>query len=201
MVDELQEIFEKNKTWSEQVEKKRPGFFLQLSQQQTPKILWVGCSDSRVPATQICGLDPGDIFVHRNIANLVVSSDLNFCSVLQYAVDVLKVTDVVVCGHYGCGGVAAAIKGKPLGVIDQWLENIKTVLQEKKPELNAYEQGSEAQTDRLCELNVIHQVKILSKLSTVSDAWDRGQTLRLHGWIYDLKTGRLKNLEATQSHP
>lgn len=188
----LPELFERNRKWAADITADRPDFFQQLAAQQTPRYLWVGCADSRVPATEICGLEPGEIFVHRNVANIVVHSDLNCLSVLQYAVDVLKVTDVIVCGHYGCGGVAAALDGQPHGLIDNWLGHIQDVYTRHREEVDALE--GQARADRMCELNVVTQVKNICYTSVVRGAWARGQSLCVHGWVYGLHDGLLKDL-------
>lgn len=190
----INELLEKNRVWSEQMAKEQPEFFGKLAGQQIPKFLWIGCADSRVPATQICNLDPGEMFVHRNVANLVIHTDLNCLSVLQYAVDVLKVSHVIVCGHYGCGGVAQALKTESLGLIDNWIENIKDVYRTNKKELDQLADGSEKKVNLLCELNVKQQVANLCHTTVVQDAWKRKQKLAVHGWIYGLKNGKLKEL-------
>lgn len=190
----LPELFERNRAWAARVESSNPGFFERLSSQQVPKYLWIGCADSRVPATEICGLDPGEMFVHRNVANVVVHTDFNVLSVLQYAVESLKVEHVIVCGHYGCGGVQAALQSRPLGLIDNWLRNIKDVYDQHYAELTDDSMTEQARFDRLCELNVGTQVANLCYTTIVQDAWVRGQSLAIHGWIYGLKDGLLKDL-------
>lgn len=187
-------LLEKNKLWAERVVKSDPDFFNRLSTQQSPKILWIGCSDSRVPATQICDLDPGEMFVHRNVANLVIHTDFSCLSVVQYAVEVLKVTDIIVCGHYGCGGVKAAIENTSLGLIDNWLRNIKDVYQKNIKEMEALKSDPQKQFDRLCELNVKAQAENLCRTTLVQDAWNRGQELSIHGLIYGLKDGLITDL-------
>ncbi len=187
-------LLEKNKIWAERVLKSDPDFFNRLSTQQSPKILWIGCSDSRVPATQICDLDPGEMFVHRNVANLVIHTDFSCLSVVQYAIEVLKVTDIIICGHYGCGGVKAAIENTSLGLIDNWLRNIKDVYQKNHKEMSKLKENPQAQFDRLCELNVEAQVANLCHTTLVQDAWNRGQQLSIHGLIYGLKDGIITDL-------
>ncbi|WP_127716968.1 carbonate dehydratase [Halobacteriovorax sp. HLS] len=192
-MSKLQSIFESNKNWSADIKKEDPTFFERLSNQQAPKYLWIGCSDSRVPATQLCGLDAGEIFVHRNIANLVINTDFNCLSVIQYAVEVLKVTDIIVCGHYGCGGVAAALSNQSLGLIDNWIRNIKDVYHLHREEMVKYVKGSEEECNRLTELNVSNQVYNLANTTIVQNAWKRSQELNLHGVVYSLKDGILKD--------
>jgi carbonic anhydrase len=189
----LDTLLERNRIWSEDVRRREPGFFKRLSNLQSPKYLWIGCSDSRVPANQIVGLAPGEIFVHRNVANVVVHADLNCLSVVQFAVDVLKVEHVIVCGHYGCGGVQAALEGMRLGLVDNWLRHVGDVLQKHRALVEALEQPS-LRHARLCELNVIEQVLNLCQTTVVQDAWDRGQALAVHAWIYSLYDGRAREL-------
>ena len=178
--------------WSEGIRQVKPAFFLELAQQQAPKYLWIGCSDSRVPANQIVGLAPGELFVHRNIANLVVHTDLNCLSVLQFAVDLLKVRHVIVCGHYGCSGVQAALRREKLGLSDNWLRHIEDVREKHQSRLG---DGSDTETsNHLCELNVIEQVVNVCNTTIARDAWDRGQELTVHGWIYGLHDGLLRDL-------
>ncbi|MDB4304955.1 carbonate dehydratase [Akkermansiaceae bacterium] len=188
----LPNLFEKNKQWSEQMEASDPGFFERLAKQQTPKYLWIGCADSRVPANQITGLNPGEVFVHRNIANVVGQTDLNMLSVVQYAVEVLKVEHVIVCGHYGCGGVAASVDGQKHGLVDNWIRAIGNVAEAYEDELNALE--GDLRLERLCELNVLAQARNVSKTTVLQDAWSRGQKVDVHPWIYRLNTGRLRGL-------
>lgn len=190
----LPELFERNRAWAASVEASNPGFFERLSSQQAPKYLWIGCSDSRVPATEICGLDPGEMFVHRNVANVVVHTDFSALSVLQFAVESLKVEHVIVCGHYGCGGVRAALENEPLGLIDNWLRNIKDVYDRHHAELSGDAMTPKARFDRLCELNVSAQVANLCHTTIVQDAWARGENLAIHGWVYGLHDGLLKDL-------
>jgi len=170
-----------------------PAFFQRLVAQQSPKYLWIGCSDSRVPANEIVGLAPGELFVHRNVANLVIHTDLNCLAVLQYAVDVLQVEHVIVCGHYGCGGIRAALDEQRLGLIDNWLRHVQDVVKVNVDELAAVADG-QARWDRLCELNVLSQVEAVGRTTVVQDAWARGQTLSVHGWIYGLQDGILRDL-------
>ena len=192
-METLSHLFEQNKAWAGRIRQQDPEFFSTLAQQQSPTYLWIGCSDSRVPANQIVGLAPGELFVHRNIANLVVHTDLNCLSVLQFAVDILKVRHVIVCGHYGCSGVQAALRRDRLGLSDNWLRHIQDV-REKHPEST----GSECEAgDRLCELNVIEQVANVCHTSIARDAWERGQALTVHGWIYGLQDGLLRDLNVT----
>ncbi len=189
----LNELFDNNQRWAERIEAESPDFFEQLSKQQNPQYLWIGCSDSRVPANDIVGLLPGELFVHRNVANLVVHTDMNCMSVLQYAVEVLKVKHIIVCGHYGCGGVATALGNEKHGLIDTWLRNIKDVYV-KHQACFTDQLSEEDRTNLLCELNVIEQVHSISKTTIVQDAWNSGQKLAIHGWIYSIKNGLLKDL-------
>lgn len=185
-------LLEKNREWAEEIAKNDPTYFPSLAAQQSPDYLWIGCSDSRVPANQITGLQPGQVFVHRNIANMVVHTDLNLLSVLQYAIEVLKVSHVIVCGHYGCGGIKAATESHPHGLIDNWLRHIQDVETLYDEELGNLE--GEARLDRLCELNVIAQAKNVSRTPVLRGAWERGQLIEVHSWVYSLKDGRLKPL-------
>lgn len=191
-MSDLSGLLQANRAWAAGVRQRDPTFFERLEAQQAPKVLWIGCSDSRVPANQICGMDPGEIFVHRNVGNVVVHTDLNCLSVLQYAVDVLKVTDVIVCGHYGCGGVQAALGSEPLGLIDNWLRNIKDIAWRKRRELDAL--SPTARANRLCELNAARQAANLCYTTIVQDAWARGHDLTVHAWVYSLGDGLLKEL-------
>jgi carbonic anhydrase len=197
-VTSLPELFENNRAWARGIVEREPNFFASLAAQQTPRFLWIGCSDSRVPANEIVGLMPGELFVHRNVANVVVHTDLNCLSVLQYAVDVLAVQHVIVCGHYGCGGVRAAFLKMPLGLIDNWLRHVQDVRERHQPQLAPLE-DDEIRIDRLCELNVVDQVRHVGETTIVRDAWQRGQRLTLHGWIYDVKDGLLRDLGCTAS--
>jgi carbonic anhydrase len=190
----LQELFEKNREWAEEMKAADPDFFNMLAPQQTPNYLWIGCSDSRVPATQLVGLQPGDMFVHRNVANVVVHTDFNCLSALQYAVEVLKVGHVIVCGHYGCGGVKAAMKNSQLGLIDNWLRHVQDVVLAHEAQLAAID-DEVLRLDRLCELNVIEQVMNVSRTTIVQSAWNRGQELAIHGWVYGLTDGLLRDLD------
>src|SRR6476659_5304261 len=189
----LSHLLDNNRRWAQQVTARKPQFFRSLVAQQSPRYLWIGCSDSRVPANEIVGLAPGELFVHRNVANIVVHSDVNCLSVLQYAVDVLQVKHVIVCGHYGCGGVRAALGSQPLGLIDNWLRHIRDVALWNREELAALDEGK-ARQDRLCELNVEAQVANVCHTTIVQDAWRRGQSLTVHGWIYSLHDGLLRDL-------
>ena len=194
----LSHLFDNNKAWAARIRQQNPEFFTTLSHQQSPKYLWIGCSDSRVPANQIAGLNPGELFVHRNIANLVVHTDLNCLSVMQFAVEILKVEHIIVCGHYGCSGVQAALRGDRLGLSDNWLRHIQDVRQ--KHEKTLANAGGEA-SDRLCELNVIEQVANVRDTTIARDAWERGQELAVHGWIYGLHDGLLRDLNVTRDKP
>ena len=191
--NELQELLDKNKAWAEAITSSDPEFFNSLTEQQTPRYLWIGCSDSRVPATQLVGLKPGDMFVHRNVANVVVHTDFNCLSVLQFAVDVLKVEHVIVCGHYGCGGVKAAMDNLSLGLIDNWLRHVQDVMHSNEEVLASVSDES-LRLDKLCELNVAAQVLSVSRTTIVQSAWARGQELAIHGWIYGIGDGLLRDL-------
>jgi carbonic anhydrase len=197
-METLTNLFENNRRWAEALRLQKPLFFQELSQQQAPGYLWIGCSDSRVPATQLVGLSPGEMFVHRNVANVVVHTDLNCLSVLQYAVEVLKVRHVIVCGHYGCGGVEAAMRGTRLGLIDNWLRHVQDVMQRHARLLQGIEDEAR-RSDRLCELNVIEQVFNVGQTTVVEGAWSRSQELTLHGWVYSLENGLLRDLCVTAS--
>ena len=194
-METLDHLFENNRTWSEGIREVKPEFFLELSRQQSPKYLWIGCSDSRVPANQIVGLAPGELFVHRNLANLVVHTDLNCLSVMQFAVEILKVRHIIVCGHYGCSGVGAALRRDRLGLSDNLLRHVQDVRQ-KHEQILASLSDAEA-VDRLCELNVIEQVANVCHTSIARDAWERNQELAIHGWIYGLQDGLLRDLNVT----
>jgi carbonic anhydrase len=187
------QLFDNNRAWSARMTESDPEFFSRLAQQQAPEYLWIGCSDSRVPANEIVDLAPGELFVHRNVANVVVHTDLNCLSVLQFAVDVLKVRDVIVCGHYGCGGVNAALNGIKVGLADNWLRHVQDV-RDKHAELLAGIDDPSVRLDRMCELNVIEQVSNVCQTTVVQDAWARGQPLAVHGWIYRLQDGLLHDL-------
>jgi len=196
-METLDHLFLQNRAWSEGIRQVKPAFFLELAQQQAPKYLWIGCSDSRVPANQIVGLAPGELFVHRNIANLVVHTDLNCLSVMQFAVDILKVRHVIVCGHYGCSGVGAALRRERLGLSDNWLRHVHDVRQQHEQSLSNLPETQAV--DRLCELNVIEQVSNVCRTTILQDAWARGQELAVHGWIYGLHGGLLQDLKVTVS--
>jgi carbonic anhydrase len=189
----LNHLLENNRTWASEITRSDPDFFTKLAQQQLPQHLWIGCSDSRVPANQIVGLLPGEMFVHRNVANVVVHADLNCLSTIQFAVDVLKVRDIIVCGHYGCGGVLAALRDERMGLVDNWLRHVQDVREKHRAEIDGLATEAE-QHDRLCELNVIEQVINVSRTTVVREAWTRGQTLAVHGWIYSLQDGLLRDL-------
>nr|ART39447.1 J317 [uncultured bacterium] len=190
----LNELLENNRAWAEGIKTRDPEFFQKLAQQQNPRYLWIGCSDSRVPATQLVGLPPGEMFVHRNVANVVVHTDVNCLSVIQFAVDVLKVDHVIVCGHYGCGGVQAAIDNLQLGLIDNWLRHVQDVMHNHAAIL-ANITDAEQRLNRVCELNVIEQVLNVSRTTIVQNAWARGQELAVHGWIYGIENGLLRDLD------
>ncbi|MCC7262015.1 MAG: carbonate dehydratase [Candidatus Latescibacteria bacterium] len=190
----LNHLFAQNRAWAAEVTRQDPEFFSRLSRQQAPHYLWIGCSDSRVPANQIVGLLPGEMFVHRNVANVVVHTDLNCLSTIQFAVDVLKVGHIIVCGHYGCGGVLAALRNSRLGLSDNWLRHVQDVRWQHQAQLDALA-GEVQRHDRLCELNVIAQVVNVSLTTVVRDAWMRGQALAVHGWIYSLQDGLLRDLD------
>ena len=193
VMTDLNHLLENNKAWASKIKEQEPGFFQSLSKQQSPEYLWVGCSDSRVPANEIVNLSPGELFVHRNVANVVVHTDLNCLSVMQYAVDALKVKHIIVCGHYGCGGVNAALYNFKLGLIDNWLRHVQDVRQKHAAVLAAVKDESQ-RLDRLCELNVIEQVANVCQTTIVQNAWERGQELAVHGWIYGLSDGILRDL-------
>lgn len=193
-------LLENNTKWREEQLKKDPEFFKKLSQGQSPEYLWIGCSDSRVPANEITGTKPGELFVHRNIANMVVHTDMNLLSVLSYAVETLKVKHIILCGHYGCGGVKAAMGNKQLGLIDNWLRHIKDVYRIHFRELDAIK-DEELRFRRFVELNVIEQVNDLGKTSIVQNAWSNGQPLHIHGWVYDLEDGMLNDIIISHSNP
>ena len=193
---DLQELLARNKAWAKEIKSQHPEFFETLSKQQSPRYLWIGCSDSRVPSNQIVGLMPGDLFVTRNVANVVVHTDLNCLSVIQYAVDVLKIQHIIVCGHYGCGGVKAALNNSHLGLIDNWLRHVQDVRQKHADRIAGITDESQC-VDRLCELNVIEQVVNVCQTTIVQNAWRRDQEVTVHGWIYDLNDGVLRDLEVT----
>lgn len=192
----LSELFENNRNWARRVGAQQPDFFEQLESTHQPHYLWIGCSDARVPANEIVALPPGEMFVHRNIANQVIHTDTNSLSVIQYAVDVLKVPNIIVCGHYGCGGIAAACDTDARGLIDDWLRHVRDVIAKHAPALDALDDPL-ARRDRICELNVIEQVRNVAETTIVQDAWARGQALSVHGWIYRLSDGLLHDLDVT----
>src|SRR5271170_5255836 len=196
----LDNLKERNKRWAARKVAQDPGFFQRLEGQQAPEYLWIGCSDSRVPANEIVDLDPGELFVHRNVANLAPPQDANYLSVLQFAIDVIKVRHVLVVGHYGCGGVAAAVDGRRRGLVDHWLHPIREVAHDHRAELDACEGGT-ARLNRLCELNVKRQVRNVAADVFVQDAWARGQELSVHGWVYALGTGLVNDLGVTIGSP
>jgi carbonic anhydrase len=189
---DLSKLLENNRQWAAEITAAHPDFFRKLSAQQAPEYLWIGCSDSRVPANEIVGLLPGEMFVHRNVANVVVHTDLNCLSVLQYAVDVLRVRHVIVCGHYGCGGVKSALDQVKLGLIDNWLRHVQDVANTQSAALNGLDRT--ARLDKLCELNVVEQARHVCETTVIQDAWQRGQVVHVHAWIYGLKDGRLSDL-------
>ena len=196
----LDDLKANNRRWAERMVQSDPGFFKRLANQQAPEYLWIGCSDSRVPANEIVDLDPGELFVHRNVANLAPPQDANYLSVLQFAVDVLKVKHIMVVGHYGCGGVAAAVDGQRRGLVDHWLHPIREVCHEHRHELEAIAEPRDM-LDRLCELNVIRQVRNVASDVFVQDAWTRGQQICVHGWVYSLATGLVTDLNVTVGGP
>ncbi len=193
----LKFLFDNNVEWAEKIKKEDPDFFIKLSKLQTPEYLWIGCSDSRVPANEIINLAPGEVFVHRNIANVVVHTDLNCLSVIQYAVEVLKVKHIIVCGHYGCGGIKAAMDNNEHGLIDNWLRHIKDVIRFNFDSMNKIEEDKKF--DWLCETNVKEQVKNVCNTTIVQNAWKNGNELSVHGWIYELKDGQLRDLDCCVS--
>ena len=195
----LKQLFENNRAWAADMTRQDADFFRRLSEQQSPHYLWIGCSDSRVPANQIVGLMAGDMFVHRNVANVVVHTDLNCLSAIQFAVEVLRIEHIIVCGHYGCGGVLAALRNNQLGLIDNWLRHVQDVRAKHRSQIDSLATEQE-QHARLCELNVIEQIANVSQTTIVRDAWARNQTLIVHGWIYDLKDGLLRDLNVSVGH-
>jgi carbonic anhydrase len=196
-MDSLNQLLENNRAWAASVTREDPEFFSRLAEQQSPHYLWIGCSDSRVPANQIVLLPPGEMFVHRNVANVVVHTDLNCLSAIQFAVEALQVAHIIVCGHYGCGGVMAALQDKRLGLIDNWLRHVQDVHAKHRSQIDAI--ASEAErAARLCELNVIEQVASVSQTTVIRDAWARGQSVTVHGWIYDIHDGLLRDLEVSR---
>ena len=199
-MDDLKELLAKNEAWAESIKATDPDFFNSLAEQQTPRYLWIGCSDSRVPATQLVGLRPGDMFVHRNVANVVAHTDFNCLSVLQFAVDVLAVNHDIVCGHYGCGGVKAAMDNLQLGLIDNWLRHVQDVMRSHDALLSEIADDTK-RLDKLCELNVVEQVWNVSRTTIVQSAWSRGQELAIHGWIYGISDGLLRDLNICLTAP
>jgi carbonic anhydrase len=192
----LKQLFDQNRAWAAEMTREDPEFFTRLAGEQSPRYLWIGCSDSRVPANQIVGLPPGQMFVHRNVANVVIHTDLNCLSAIQYAIEALQVEHIIVCGHYGCGGVLAALKDEKLGLIDNWLRHIQDVRSKHRRDLEKL--GTEKERhERLCELNVIEQAVNVSQTTIVRDAWSRGQPVAVHGWIYDIHDGLLRDLGVT----
>ena len=192
----IAQLFENNRKWASSVTAENPAFFSELAKRQKPEYLWIGCSDSRVPANQVAGLAPGEVFVHRNIANVVAHTDFNCLSVLEYAVHVLQVKHVIVCGHYGCGGVMAAMQGQHVGLIDNWLRHIRDVRQNHAIQLSELEDEKD-RINRLCELNVIEQVRNVCATTIVQDRWEKGNPLAIHGWIFGLENGLLNDLKVT----
>jgi carbonic anhydrase len=193
-MNKLKHLLEQNRAWSREMKERDPNFFIRLVEQQAPAYLWIGCSDSRVPANQIVGLLPGEMFVHRNVANVVSHTDLNCLSTVQFAVEVLKVQHIIVCGHYGCSGVRAALLNERHGLVDNWLNVVRDVSLRSRPELQSL--GEAARLDRMCELNVLAQVENLGRSTVLRDAWDNGHSISLHGWIYDIRDGLLHELDA-----
>jgi carbonic anhydrase len=196
-LNKLDHLFEKNRAWADVIKREDPGFFERLSKQQAPEYLWIGCSDSRVPANEIINLPPGEVFVHRNIANVVVHTDLNCLSVIQFAVEVLQVKHIIVCGHYGCGGIQASMENEEHGLIDNWLRHIKDVSRFHETELRALDPSD--RINRLCELNVVEQVINVCNSTVVRNAWKNGAQLAVHGWVYGVGDGILKDLDSTIS--
>jgi carbonic anhydrase len=197
---DLKQLLENNRAWAESLKTRDPEFFQTLAKQQSPNYLWIGCSDSRMPSTQLVGLLPGELFVHRNIANVVAHTDFNCLSVMQFAVDVLKIGHIIVCGHYGCGGVQAAMQNLKLGLIDNWLRHVQDVMRSHEAPLAQIE-SEEQRLNRLCELNVVEQVLNVGRTTIVQSAWQRGQALAVHGWIYSLEDGLLNDLGLSISNP
>jgi carbonic anhydrase len=199
MTDELDDLFERNRRWARSIEARQPGFLARLAQQQSPQYMWIGCADSRVPANEIIGLDPGEVFVHRNVANVVAPSDLNALSTIQFAVEHLKVRHIMVVGHYGCAGVRAALRNLRIGLADNWLRHVHDVRLRHRKRIDHL--PPEQQEDVLCEMNVIEQVGNVALSTVIQDAWMRGQQVAVHGWVYGLRDGLLKNLHVTMDHP
>lgn len=199
MADELTNLFDNNRRWANEITQREPDFFTRLAHQQSPEYMWIGCADSRVPANELIGLLPGEVFVHRNVANLIVHSDLNCLSTIQFAVDMLKVKHIIVCGHYGCGGVNAALNDRRIGLADNWLRHIHDLRRVHDRWLNKF--PPELRSDKLCELNVVEQVVNASQTTVVQDAWSRGQPVTVHGWVYRLANGQLRDLRMSIDHP
>ena len=199
MSESLDGLFENNRAWAASMQARQPGFFTRLAQQQSPKYMWIGCADSRVPANEIIALDPGEVFVHRNVANVVVHSDLNALSTIQFAVEHLKVAHIIIVGHYGCAGVRAALRGTRVGLADNWLRHVQDVRLRHRKRLDHL--PPEQQEDILCEMNVIEQVGNVALSTVLQDAWARGQQIAVHGWVYGLKDGLLKDLHCTMDRP
>ena len=199
MSTDLTPLLEANRAWAESVKRREPGFFTRLAQQQSPRYMWIGCADSRVPANEITGLDPGEVFVHRNVANVVVHSDLNALSTIQFAVEHLKVEHIIVVGHYGCAGVRAAMHGVRVGLADNWLRHVHDVRLRHRKRIDHL--PPEQQEDALCEMNVIEQVGNVALSTVIQDAWARAQPVAVHGWVYGLKDGLLKDLQVTMDRP
>ena len=200
MSDELQNLLDNNRRWAAATESREPGFFTRLAKQQSPRYMWIGCADSRVPANEILGLLPGDVFVHRNVANVVVHSDLNALSVIQFAIDMLKVQHIMVVGHYGCGGVLAALRNQRIGLADNWIRHVQDVRQKHRTWLDGI--GDEALAHKaLCELNVLEQSLNVCETTVMQDAWARGQSVVVHGWVYGLHNGLIDDLKMTVSNP
>ncbi len=200
MSDDLSELFASNRRWAADTEAREPGFFTRLLQQQAPQYLWIGCADSRVPASEILGLLPGDVFVHRNVANVVVPSDLNALSAMQFAIDILKVRHVIVVGHYGCGGVSAALHDRRIGLADNWIRHVQDVRNRHRAWLDGMDDDA-LRLNALCELNVLEQAHNVCGTTVVQDAWDRGQSVAVHGWVYGLHNGLLEDLRITAASP
>ena len=196
-MEKLKHLFEANQVWADSIKRQNPDFFHKLSKQQSPEYLWIGCSDSRVPETQITNLQPGEIFVHRNIANIVVNTDVNCLSVIQYAVDLLNIKHIIICGHYGCGGIETVLLDKQKGVLNRWLEHIRLVYEENAEKF--VHLNHDQKLNLLCELNVKQQVENVSKIPIVQNAWKQGNNLTIHGWIYDIDNGVLRDLDCRKS--
>ena len=198
---DLSQLFANNRNWADAIRKRDPEFFVKLSRQQSPRYLWIGCADSRVPANEIVGLLPGEMFVHRNVANVVVHTDLNCLSVMEFAVEVLKVQHIIVVGHYGCSGVNATLHHERIGLADNWLQHVQDVRHKHERRLECVSGDGSARCDRLCELNVIEQARNVCRTTIVRDAWRHGQELTVHGWIYGLQDGLVRDLNCTATNP